>query len=167
MSWTDNTHNQLHIEPNTSGIYIDKCYKQFEYLIASCSLINRYHNQLYECHPIKKSSYYLYKRLKRSIDNKSKRSPQVILSFIIGISCFLIGFIIGTVIAIFISIKRQQLNTDIRSLNINNEISNRSSFPEYDSSGRLVSYGMGLPDSTLKTIQNSVLKYSWPIGEAM
>ncbi|CAF4515664.1 unnamed protein product [Rotaria sp. Silwood2] len=110
MSWTDNTHNQLHIEPNTSGIYIDKCYKQFEYLIASCSLINRYHNQL----------------LKRSIDNKSKRSPQVILSFIIGISCFLIGFIIGTVIAIFISIKRQQLNTDIRSLNINNEISNRS-----------------------------------------
>ncbi|CAF3407482.1 unnamed protein product [Rotaria socialis] len=41
------------------------------------------------------------------------------------------------------------------------------SFPEYDSSGRLVSYSMGLPDLTLKTIQNLVLKYSWPIAEAI
>ena len=41
------------------------------------------------------------------------------------------------------------------------------SFPEYDSSGRLVSYGFGLPDSTLKTIQKLVLKYSWPVEEAI
>lgn len=41
------------------------------------------------------------------------------------------------------------------------------SFPEYDSSGRLVSYGFGLPDSTLKTIQKLVLKHAWPVEEAI
>ncbi|CAF2573518.1 unnamed protein product [Rotaria sp. Silwood2] len=41
------------------------------------------------------------------------------------------------------------------------------SLPVYDSSGHLVSYSMGLPDSTLKTIQNLVLKHSWPIEEAI
>ncbi len=41
------------------------------------------------------------------------------------------------------------------------------SSPEYDSSGRLVSYDLGLPDSPLKTIQKLVLKYSWPIDAAI
>ncbi|CAF0865620.1 unnamed protein product [Rotaria sordida] len=41
------------------------------------------------------------------------------------------------------------------------------SFPQYDSSGRLISYSMGLPDLTLRTIQNLVLKHSWPVEEAI
>ncbi|CAF1340277.1 unnamed protein product [Adineta ricciae] len=41
------------------------------------------------------------------------------------------------------------------------------SFPEFDSTGRLVSYGMGLPDSGFKTIQKLVLKYSWQLEEAI
>ncbi|CAF4210575.1 unnamed protein product [Rotaria sp. Silwood2] len=135
LSWTDNTHNRLNIEPNTSGIYIDKCYRQLEYLIATCSLTKRYYNQLYECHPEQQS--YLQKRLKRDIDDKSKRSPHVLLSLIIGVSCFLVGFIIGTVLSIFISIKRQQrqeqqnqrhngnnqFDSDIKSLKISDNTS--------------------------------------------
>ncbi|CAF3979524.1 unnamed protein product [Rotaria sordida] len=41
------------------------------------------------------------------------------------------------------------------------------SFPKYDSSGRLASYGMSLPDTILRTIQTLVLKYSWPVEEAI
>ncbi|UJR24595.1 hypothetical protein I4U23_005970 [Adineta vaga] len=41
------------------------------------------------------------------------------------------------------------------------------SFPEFDSTGQLVSYGMGLPNSGFKTIQKLVLKYSWPLEEAI
>ncbi|CAF1493044.1 unnamed protein product, partial [Didymodactylos carnosus] len=41
------------------------------------------------------------------------------------------------------------------------------SLPEYDREGRLISYGMSLPVFTLKTIQNLVLKYQWPIEEAI
>ena len=41
------------------------------------------------------------------------------------------------------------------------------SLPQFDSSGRLVSYSFGLPDSNLKTIQTLVLKYSWPVEEAI
>ncbi|CAF3946882.1 unnamed protein product [Rotaria sordida] len=43
----------------------------------------------------------------------------------------------------------------------------RRSHPKYDSSSRLISYGMDLPDSTLRTIQTLVLKYSWPVEEAI
>ncbi|CAF1009162.1 unnamed protein product [Rotaria sordida] len=131
LSWTDNTHNRFSIEPNTSDIYIDKCYRQLEYLIARCSLTKRYYNELYECHPVQQS--YLQKRLKRDINDQLKRSPHILLSLVIGITSFLVGIIIGTVIGIFISAKRQQrysensqLDSDIRSLSINNEISKRS-----------------------------------------
>jgi beta-aspartyl-dipeptidase (metallo-type) len=39
--------------------------------------------------------------------------------------------------------------------------------PEYNSSGQLISYGVGSPDTPLKTIQKLVLKYSWSVDEAI
>ncbi|CAF1249083.1 unnamed protein product [Adineta steineri] len=41
------------------------------------------------------------------------------------------------------------------------------SIPEYDASGQLISYDMAPPDLALKTIQTLVLKYSWPLEEAI
>lgn len=41
------------------------------------------------------------------------------------------------------------------------------SLPVYDSLGNLVAYTVGLPEVTLKTIQTLVLKYLWPIEEAI
>ena len=41
------------------------------------------------------------------------------------------------------------------------------SVPIYDDSDRLVSYGMSPPNLSLKTIQKLVLKYQWPLEEAI
>ncbi|CAF4197981.1 unnamed protein product, partial [Adineta steineri] len=41
------------------------------------------------------------------------------------------------------------------------------SIPIFDASGHLKSYDMARPDSSLKTIQNLVLKYAWPLEEAI
>ncbi|CAF4025491.1 unnamed protein product [Rotaria sordida] len=42
-----------------------------------------------------------------------------------------------------------------------------TSLPTYDSFGHLIFYGMSSPELSLKAIQNLVLKYSWPLEEAI
>jgi hypothetical protein len=137
VSWTDDTHDRLVIQPNITNIYIDRCYSKVEYLIGTCSLLKRNFNQLYQCHPVQE--YYLQKRLKRDVADKSKRSLYGFLIFVIGIPCFVIGIIVGIAIISYISIKRQQRREQqtqryninkrfdpvIKPLTINNETSKR------------------------------------------
>lgn len=118
LTWADPSHNRLRIEPNTTSIYIEKCNRKLEYLIATCSLINKYYHPLYKCQP-----KHLRKRLKRSNADQPKHSTYTVLSLGIGIPCFLIGTILGTVVAIVISIKRQKrLNELNRTYDPSNQI---------------------------------------------
>ncbi|CAF4057244.1 unnamed protein product [Rotaria magnacalcarata] len=135
LSWTDNTHNQLVIESNTSSMHIDKCDRKLEYLIAICSITNKDYKQLYGCHP-EQRQFHLQTRLKRSVSDKSTRSAYLVLSLGVGLPCLLVGIIIGTVITIVFSIRRQkrleqrsqennQIHHEIRSVNLNDDISTR------------------------------------------
>ncbi|CAF4588743.1 unnamed protein product, partial [Rotaria socialis] len=135
LSWTDNTHNQLVIESDTSSMYIDKCDRKLEYLIAICSITNKDYKQLYECHP--ERQFHLQTRLKRAVSGKSTRSAYLVLSLGVGLPCLLVGIIIGTVITIVFSIRRQkrleqrsqennQIHHEIRSINLNDDVSNRA-----------------------------------------
>lgn len=141
ISWIDNTHKHLFIEPNkTSSRYINKCHKKVKYLIARCFLIKNNFNQTYECHSIQQDDYHLQNRSKRQVTgNKSKRSLHIILLIIIGILCFIVGIVVGIFSTVYISIKRQKKRDDenqrykinkqiepvIKTFEINNEILKR------------------------------------------
>jgi beta-aspartyl-dipeptidase (metallo-type) len=42
-----------------------------------------------------------------------------------------------------------------------------SSLPVFDSKGQLISYDVGRPDATIKTLQTLVLKRGWPMELAL
>jgi hypothetical protein len=126
ISWLDETHHRLVIEPNTTGIHVDRCYRKLKYLVTTCSAINKNIDQLYECHP-------LQNRSKRNTPDKSKRSLYVFVCLVIGIPCLVIGIIIGISTTVYVSMKRRQeqqsqrnkLHPIIKSPSTNNEASQR------------------------------------------
>ncbi|UJR31778.1 hypothetical protein I4U23_019256 [Adineta vaga] len=130
LSWTDKTYQQLFIELNrTSNKYIDQCDQKLEYDIATCLLVKDHFPQQYKCQTVK--PYDLQYRYKRQVDDKSKRTSHVSSIFIIGISCFVIGIIVGIAFTIYITMRKQRYekenlsdktDTRLKSLPINNEM---------------------------------------------
>jgi len=54
---------------------------------------------------------------------------------------------------------------DLRRISVSSDA--YGSMPEFDSAGRLIRYGVGHPDVTIKTIQTLVLQKGWPLEQAL
>lgn len=106
LSWTDNTHQQLLLESNSTRAYINRCSDNGKHLVATCPSVQSSSAQYYQCRS--PGDEPERRRSKRQLNENANRARHVVFILVIATLCFIIGALAGVASTAYVVVRRER-----------------------------------------------------------